>query len=117
MNKLQKEHLTWQLAKRLELVEQCQAHLESVGGAFRQIASLDKKLSEWLQEEGIPVPDTFTAESFKAAFNREAQYQLAYGDPPRGSALAAMAAPRANLELQMKEIHNQLIAGNPTKGD
>lgn len=117
MNKLQKDHLVWQLAKRLELVGQCQAKIEGVGSACRQIAALDQKLTIWLAENELPVPDTFLGQGFRPMVDQELNHQIQVGDPPRDSFLATVTAPRENLEQQTKERHSQLLAGQPQKGE
>lgn len=108
MNKAELENLTYQLNRRLILLEELTTAIATAGIIFRQIAGIDSKLSRSFKSL-ITFPAEFTPAGFRAAVEKELDLQLTEGDPDRDSFRAAVEPPRADLAEQMKTIHESLL--------
>jgi hypothetical protein len=112
MNKLQKDNLIYRLTRRTTLIEDVQGRLADIGSLVRQIEMMDRKLLEAFADDGITFPACFTTAGLLGMFNDELTFQIEQGDPQPGTFLAMVAPERISMVDQLKEIHNQLIAGN-----
>jgi hypothetical protein len=112
MNYGQKEQLNWNLSRRLELVTNAQVYAENLGDTLRHISALDQKVRDFLIENSLNVPESFSPENFKQLTDGEISFQIETGTPKGGSFLAMMAPKRSNLEETAKEIHKEIFLTN-----
>lgn len=111
MDKLQRDNLTYHLNKRLMLVEDLNVGIAALGQTFRQIEAHERRMMESFKGE-IDFPQEMTPPGFREMFDRELEHHLKEGDPAPGSFLASVAAPRADMTEQVKQIHDRILSGN-----
>lgn len=111
MDRLQKENLQYHLTKRLMLVEALTAELVALGQTFRQIEAHERRMLESFKGE-IDFPQEMIPAGFRELFDRELEHHLKEGDPAPGSFLASVAAPRADMTEQVKQLHHRILSGD-----